>query len=168
PPACVSRWNQSCAWRAGARSKAARRRARVGRWLVIASGRLVSGPPGRGPVCIVFRPSSVSIEEIEPGTLWILWLFVVKRVFHCYVISGRQGAEVVDALEGVEGGGVEGGRSTLGFDANVLRGAAAVDIKEDSDAFALGGGGVGLLGVPLLGDRVADNLEVVGIAVAEG
>src|SRR5215472_7270506 len=144
------------------------RRVRAVREVLLASGRLVSGPPGRGPFCIVFRPSSVSVDGNLAKSMWILLLFVVKGVFHSYVISCGQRAGVLAALDGMKGRGVQRGGSALGFDADVLDVAIAVNIKEDRGALADRGRRIGLIGLPVLRDDLRDNAQIVGVADAKG
>ena len=109
----------------GGHEQTRRRRASAARWRLLVSGRLVRIScmvhARRRPGCIVFRPSSVSVDEMELTTLWILLALVVKRVFHGDVVARGQGAEVCRRVAGRGGGGVERGRSTA-FSMRMLAG----------------------------------------------
>jgi hypothetical protein len=102
--------------------------------------------------------------RVERGSL----LTVIKGVLDGDLISGGEGSEAVDALEGAEGGGIEGRGAAFVEDMDVGGGAVALDVEDDGDALALGGVRVGFVGVPVLRDFLRDDLDVVGVAIAEG
>src|SRR5216683_3083657 len=93
---------------------------------------------------------------------------VVEGVLDGDVVALREGAEAVDALHGACGGEVEAGRAAAGPDADVGGHAVAADVEDEGDALPDGGARVGLLGVPVVGNLLVDDSDVVRKPVAEG